>query len=80
MNEDVNRNRKLFRKEVSYAKGGKVELQQNKGWKWEAGTGGGQSERDLYNIDTQEEVAVHMCGLDRIRRGNYYKRRANWKR
>ena len=28
--------------------------------------------QDLYNIDTQEEVAVPMCGFDRIRRGNYF--------
>ena len=34
MNEDVNGNRKLFWKEVSNAKVG--ELQQSKGWKWEA--------------------------------------------
>ena len=27
---------------------------------------------DLYNIDTQEQVAVHMCGFDGVRRGNYY--------
>ena len=27
---------------------------------------------DLYNIDTQEEVAVHMCGFDGIRRGSYF--------
>ena len=33
MNEDVNRNRKLFWKEMSNVKGG--ELQQNKEWKWE---------------------------------------------
>ena len=26
---------------------------------------------DLYNIDTLEQVAVHMCGFDGIRRGNY---------
>ena len=26
---------------------------------------------DLYNLDTQEDVAVHMCGFDWIRRGNY---------
>ena len=25
---------------------------------------------DIYNVDNQEEVAVHMCGFDRIRRGN----------
>ena len=28
---------------------------------------------DLYNIDTQEQVAVHMCGFDRIWRGNYFR-------
>ena len=39
MNEDVNGNRKLFWKEVSNVKGGK--LQQNNGWKWEVGTGRG---------------------------------------
>ena len=27
---------------------------------------------DLYNIDTQEQVAMHMCGFDGILRGNYY--------
>ena len=27
---------------------------------------------DLYNIDTQEQVAVHMCGFDEIRRGTYF--------
>ena len=26
---------------------------------------------DLYNIDTQEQVAVNICGFDWIRRGNY---------
>ena len=28
--------------------------------------------KDLHNIDTQEEVAIHMCGFDGIRRGNYF--------
>ena len=28
---------------------------------------------DLYNIDTQEMVAVNMCGYDGIRRGNYFR-------
>ena len=28
--------------------------------------------KDLYNIDTQEQVAVHICGFDRIRIGNYF--------
>ena len=27
---------------------------------------------DLYNIDTQEKVAVHMYDFDRIWRGNYF--------
>ena len=27
---------------------------------------------DLYNIDTQELVAVHMCGFDGIQRGKYF--------
>ena len=27
---------------------------------------------DLYNIDAQEQVAVHMCGFDGIRKGNYF--------
>ena len=27
---------------------------------------------DLYNIDTQEEVALHMCGFGRIWKGNYF--------
>ena len=26
---------------------------------------------DLYNKDTQEQVAVHMCGFDEVRKGNY---------
>ena len=28
--------------------------------------------KDLYNIDTQEQVAVQMCGFDGIWRGNYF--------
>ena len=47
MNEDVNGNRKLFWKKVSNAKRGKVE---SKGWKWEAGIGGGRSEKDLEGV------------------------------
>ena len=41
-------------------------MQQSKGCKWEV------SFEDLYNVDTQEQVAVHMCGFDGIRRGNYF--------
>ena len=25
---------------------------------------------DIFNIDTQEQVAVHMCGFDSIQRNN----------
>ena len=28
--------------------------------------------QDLYNIDAQEEVVVHICGFDGILRGNYF--------
>ena len=28
---------------------------------------------DLYNIDIQEQVAIHMHGFDRIQRGNYFR-------
>ena len=27
---------------------------------------------DLYNIDTQEQVAIHICSFDGVRRGNYF--------
>ena len=27
--------------------------------------------KDLYNVDTQEQVAVHMCSFDGVRKGNY---------
>ena len=74
MNEDVNGNRKLFWKKVSNAKGGKVksssrikdgnrslaqgEDEVRKIWK--------EYFEGLYNIDNQEEVAVHMSGFDGI--------------
>ena len=25
---------------------------------------------NLYNIDTQEQVTIHMCGFDGVQRGN----------
>ena len=67
-NEYVNGNRKLFLKEVSNAKGGKVESCMRKN----DGNGRLAQEEDdvrkiwkeyfegLYNIDTQEQVAVPM--------------------
>ena len=80
MNENVNGNRKLFWKEVSNAKGGKVEScnRVNDGDERLAqGEDGARNIwkeyfEDLYNIDTQEQVAVHMCGFDGIQRGNYF--------
>ena len=72
MNEDVNRNRKLFWKEVSNAKGGNVEICS----RIKYGNGGlaqGEDFEDLYNIDTQEQVAVHVCGFDGIQRGKYFR-------
>ena len=76
MNEDVNGNRKLFRKEVSNAKGGKVErCSRIKDGNRRLAQGKDEVRKiekehfeDLYNIDTQEEVAVHMSGFDGIRR------------
>ena len=76
MNEDVNENRKMFWKEMSNAKGGKVEscirIKDGNGRlaQWEDVVRkfwNGYFE-DLYNIDSQEQVAVHMCGFDGIRR------------
>ena len=72
MNKDVNGNRKLFWKEVSKANGGKVENSN----RIKDGNGGLVLEEaevrriwkeyyeDFYNIDTQEQVVVHMCGFD----------------
>ena len=80
MNEEVNGNRQLFWKEVIKANGGKVEkycsIKDGNGrlaleevvvrriWK--------EYFEDLYNTDTQEQVAIHMCGFDGARRGNYF--------
>ena len=80
MNQDVNENRKMFWKEVSKVNGGKVgnfnrikygngsllleEAEVQRIWK--------EYYEDMYNIDTQELVAVHMCGFDGVRRGSYF--------
>ena len=76
LNEDVNGNGKLFWKEESNAKGGKVEScsRINDG---NGRLAQGEDElrriwkeyfEDLYSIVTQEEVAVHMCSFDGIRK------------
>ena len=80
MSGAVNGNRKLFWKEVSNAKGGKVEncrrLKDGNGTLTQ-----GEDEvrrickeyfEDLYNIDIQEEVAITMCGISGNRRGNHF--------
>ena len=80
MNEDVNRNRKLFWKDVSNAKEGKVKSSSRVKDGNERLTQGKDEVRKiwkkyfeyLYDIDTQEDIAVHMCGFDGIRRGNYF--------
>ena len=87
INEDVNGNRKLFWKEVSNVKGGKVEnCSKIKDMNGMMPQGDDEVRRiwkkyfeDLYNIDTQEEIAVHMCGFDGIRSGNYLGGERNWK-
>ena len=78
MNEDVNGNRILLWKEVSNAKGGKVEsCSRVKDGNGRVAQGEDETRKiwkeyfeDLYNIYTQEEIAVPMCGFDGIRRGN----------
>ena len=80
MNADVNGNRKLFWKEVSNTKRGKVEsCSRIKDGNGRLAQGEDEVRRiwkeyfeDLYNIDTQDQVTVHMCGFDRIQRGNYF--------
>ena len=44
------------------------------GWHWKRlkCEGFGRSYEDLYNIGTEEQVAVHLCGFDGVRRGNYF--------
>ena len=80
LNETVNGNRKLFWKVVCNAKGGNVEnCSRIKDWNGRLAQGADEVRRiskeyfeDLYDIDTQEQVAVHMYGLDGARRGNYF--------
>ena len=78
MKQDVEGNRKLFWKEVSKMKGEKVEscskIKDRNDW---VALREDEVRRilkdyfeDLYNIDIQEQVAVHMCGFDGIRRSN----------
>ena len=80
MNEDVERNRKLFWKEVSKVNEGKVESCS----RIKDGNGGlalGEDEvrriwkdyfEDLYNIETKEQIAVCICGIDGVQKDNYF--------
>ena len=34
---------------------------------------------DLYNVDTQEHVAIHICSFDEILRGNYFGGEPIWR-
>ena len=80
MNKDVHGNKKLVWKEASNTKGGKVERYSTiKDGDVRLSQGEDEVHRiwkeyfeDLYNIDTQTQVTVHMCIFDRIRRGNYF--------
>ena len=76
MNQDVCGNWKLFWKEVSKTNGGNVEKSKriNVGNRWVALE---EAElrriwreyyEDLFNIDIQEHVAVHLCYFDGVRR------------
>ena len=79
LNEDMNRNTKLFWKEVSNAKAGKGESC----CRIKDGNGRlahGEDEvrkiwneylEDLYNIDNPDQNAVNMCGFHVVWRGNY---------
>ena len=74
----MNGNRKLPWKEVGKVSGGKVEnwngikhrnsrvaldeVKVRRIWK--------EYFEDLYNVDPLEQVAIHMCGFDGVRRGN----------
>ena len=80
MNHYANGNRKFFWKEVSKMNGERVdnsnrikdgngrlvlkEAEARRIWK--------EYNEDLCNTDTQEQVAVHMCGFNGVRRGNYF--------
>ena len=70
----------MFWKEVKNTKGRKVEscsrikdgngrLAQGEDEVWKIWK---EYFEDLYNIDTKEQVPVHMCGFDGIQRSNYF--------
>ena len=74
MNQDVNGNRKLFWKEVSKANGRRVgSCSRIKDGNWRLTVEEVKVRRiwkdyfeDVYNLDTQEQVAVHICYFDGV--------------
>ena len=78
MNQDVNENRKLFWKEVSKANEGKMEscsrIKDGNGRlaleEIEVLTICKKYFENLYSMNTQERVEVHMYGFDGILRAN----------
>ena len=70
----------MFWKEVSNARGGKVEsCRRVKDGNGKLAQGEDEARKiwkgyfeDLHNTDTEEEVTVHICGFDGVRRGNYF--------
>ena len=80
MNEDVNGHRKLSWKDVRNVKRGKVEsCSRIKKINWRLEQEQDEVQKiwneyfeDLYYIDNREQFAVHMCGFEAIRRGNYF--------
>ena len=80
MNQDVNGNRKLFWKELSKVNEGKVENCSRIRMKMGRRLALKDTELRItkylqghYNVDTQEQVVVHMCGFDEVQRSNYFK-------
>ena len=79
MNQDVNGNMKLFWKDVSKAKGEKVEsCSRIKDINGRSALGKYEEQKIwedyfevLFNIYTKELVAVHMYSFDGVRRANY---------
>ena len=80
MNQDVNENRKRLWKEVSKANGGKVEnCNRIKYRNGRLALGYDEVRRiwkdcfeDLYNIDTQEQIPVNICGFGGIQRSKHF--------
>ena len=80
MNQDVNESRKLFWKEVGKTNGEKMEnCNKIKGGNRRFALEEVEVRRiskeyfeNLYNIDNQKQVAIHICGFDGVQRGNYF--------